>query len=208
MGSLLLSRAITLYGNEIDGVVLSGVVSSSLPLGKANLALTSLALLKGRNYRPEKQWDEVKTRLNASFPGEGKYAFLSRDEKAGESFASSEFVPTISACLDILSLLKEISEEGWEEKPPRSLPVLIASGEEDPIGGNGEGARTLCDRLSEAGINDLTLRIYPKARHELYNGPDREIFFADLLGWAERVAEGAVEARTGIPVPGEGNVCG
>jgi alpha-beta hydrolase superfamily lysophospholipase len=42
--------------------------------------------------------------------------------------------------------------------------------------------------MKEAGISDVTLQLYPDARHELLNELNRDEVFADLRNWMwERV---------------------
>jgi alpha-beta hydrolase superfamily lysophospholipase len=42
-------------------------------------------------------------------------------------------------------------------------------------------------RLRDAGLTDVTLVVYPGARHEVFNETNRDEVVADLLAWLERV---------------------
>ena len=66
---------------------------------------------------------------------------------------------------------------------PADLPVLITSGEADPLGGMGERVRLLHAAYQTAGLRDVTLRLYPDCRHELLNELNRQEIFADLHAW-------------------------
>lgn len=61
--------------------------------------------------------------------------------------------------------------------------MLVVSGEADPVGGWGAGVRRVAAGLERAGVRDLTLRLYPGARHELLNETNRDEVTADLLAW-------------------------
>jgi alpha-beta hydrolase superfamily lysophospholipase len=43
--------------------------------------------------------------------------------------------------------------------------------------------RPLADRLLAAGIKDLTVRVYPEARHEILNEINRAEIIGDLVAW-------------------------
>ena len=66
---------------------------------------------------------------------------------------------------------------------PKDLPVLVISGDQDPVGGMGRGVRQVATDLWRAGVRDVTLRLYPGARHELLNEVNREEVTADLMRW-------------------------
>ncbi|MDZ7733661.1 MAG: hypothetical protein U5R31_11700 [Acidimicrobiia bacterium] len=61
--------------------------------------------------------------------------------------------------------------------------MLVISGDQDPVGGFGEGVRALEARYAELGVDDLTVRLYEGARHELLNETNRDEVTDDLVGW-------------------------
>jgi alpha-beta hydrolase superfamily lysophospholipase len=44
----------------------------------------------------------------------------------------------------------------------------------------------LVDRYAAAGLTDLTLKIYPQARHEVFNETNRDEVIDDLLAWLDQ----------------------
>lgn len=52
-------------------------------------------------------------------------------------------------------------------KMPKDLPILILSGEEDPVGENGKGVKRFARMLEKIGMTNVVCQIYPGARHEL-----------------------------------------
>ena len=64
-------------------------------------------------------------------------------------------------------------------------PVLLLSGEEDPVGAYGKGVRKVYNRLRQAGAQDVQLKLYPGARHEMLNEINREQVYQDILAWCE-----------------------
>jgi alpha-beta hydrolase superfamily lysophospholipase len=64
------------------------------------------------------------------------------------------------------------------------LPVLVMSGDRDPVGGpGGTNVTALAQRYREAGLTDVTVRLYPEARHEILNETNRDEVTTDLISW-------------------------
>lgn len=42
---------------------------------------------------------------------------------------------------------------------------------------------TLASRYREAGMSDVTVTLYPGARHEILNETNRDEVTADIIGW-------------------------
>ena len=49
----------------------------------------------------------------------------------------------------------------------------------------------LTDRYQAAGLTDVTVRIYPDARHEILNETNRDEVIAALNSWLDRVVTGS-----------------
>ncbi len=68
-----------------------------------------------------------------------------------------------------------------------SLPLYIAVGEADPVNAGLALLTPLTERYEAAGLADVTIRIYPGARHEILNETNRAEIIAELNGWLDRV---------------------
>jgi alpha-beta hydrolase superfamily lysophospholipase len=96
----------------------------------------------------------------------------------------SGFVFSNLLIYDMLKGMVEMWRPENEARIPKDLPILIASGEMDPVGGvNGEGVKTLARRYRAIGIKDLELIIYSQSRHEILNEINREEVHQAVLGW-------------------------
>jgi len=62
------------------------------------------------------------------------------------------------------------------------LPTLLLHGGEDLLC-SAEGAEAW---LRASGVEDLTAKIYPGGRHEMFNETNRDEVLADLWEWMER----------------------
>ncbi len=71
---------------------------------------------------------------------------------------------------------------------PRDLPLLIISGDGDPIGMNGRLARRLYRMYKNHGMKNLTVIIYPDARHELLMDLNYDQVQNDIVEFLNSVA--------------------
>ena len=52
------------------------------------------------------------------------------------------------------------------------------------------GARSIelvADRYRQAGVKDVTVALYPEARHEVFNETNRDEITASLITWLDRI---------------------
>lgn len=66
------------------------------------------------------------------------------------------------------------------EQMPKALSVLFLSGEQDPVGNYGAGVCKTHNAFRRAGMEHLSLKLYPGARHELHNEFNRQEVQSDV----------------------------
>jgi alpha-beta hydrolase superfamily lysophospholipase len=123
-------------------------------------------------------------------------AWVSRDTNVGIETHDDEmcrFTFTSRGFNDLLKLYDNVSYPEWAYDVPKSLPILLISGTEDPIGNKGKGVTEVYESLVDAEINNLTFKLYEGARHELINETNKEEVFEDIHNWCNGVIEGVVE---------------
>ena len=62
----------------------------------------------------------------------------------------------------------------------------MLAGDRDPVGANGAGVKKVAGWFRDAGVKDLTVRLYPEGRHEMLNEANRDEVYRDVLSWLER----------------------
>ncbi|MDP2226036.1 MAG: lysophospholipase [Moraxellaceae bacterium] len=67
------------------------------------------------------------------------------------------------------------------------MPVYLFAGSADPVGHMGSGVEKLARALRTAGCRDVTLRLYPEARHDLLHETNRDEVVTDLISWMKRL---------------------
>ncbi len=198
MGSFVARKYITVYGGHIDGVIISGTSGGNLPLGFGIVLTSLIGAFRGKRYRSPTVEKLAIGNYNKRFPDEGKYAWLTRDGKIRDEYASDPrctFGFTVGAYNEMFRLLREISTSEWAQKVPKSLPVFLASGKDDPVGGYGEGFETVKNFLENAELCTLKYKLYENCRHELLNETNRDEVYADFLEFIDGVCEGVIEER-------------
>ena len=80
-------------------------------------------------------------------------------------------------------MLSFIQNENNIEKIPKNLPVFLIAGEEDPVGNYGKAVKNVYEIYEQAGIEDISIKLYKDDRHELINETDKEDIYEDIRGW-------------------------
>ena len=104
-----------------------------------------------------------------------------REAYAADKFCTFPF--TVSAMGDLVRLNAEVNKKRWFEAVDKSLPVLLVSGTDDPVGDYGRGVAAVYSGLTAAGA-DVRMKLYPGCRHEILNETCRDEVIADLLAFA------------------------
>ena len=65
----------------------------------------------------------------------------------------------------------------------KDLPVLFIAGGDDPGGSYGKGVLQCSKAFREAGMTDVTCKLYPLGRHEILNEINREEVYEDVSSW-------------------------
>lgn len=190
MGSLLARAYLTYYGKELSGTVLIGT-SGDNPAAKAALPLINLiSSMKGDRHRSGLIYYLAFGNYNKRYEkGSRKLAWMSQDNEVLDAFRADpkcNFILTVAGFRDLMKVLLYVSRKNWAAEVPQKLPVILLSGDMDPVGGFGEGTRQVFKQLQMAKIEDLSLKLYPGLRHEILNEPGNEQIYKDILEWLQK----------------------
>ena len=121
---------------------------------------------------------------NKPFKAEGEFGWLSRDRAQVEKYLADEecgYVMSIAFFKYFLSGLKKAYKKENLAKIDLKKPIAIFSGDSDPVGGNGKLVKKLYEQYKNLGVEDVTLKLYEGARHEILNETNRQEVFDDFL---------------------------
>jgi len=189
MGSLLAQRFIQLWGGDLSGAVLMGSFGSIANLDDV-LAMIEPATLGAEADQPCLPFAGAFASFNEPFgPGGTGYEWLSRDDAEVRKYVDDPWCGFPFSNALVFGMFRG-ARDAWhadnEARIPKDLPVLVLSGDADPVAGEKAASlRELVARYRALGLRDLECRLYPSGRHEPLNDTNRDEVHRDLLAWFE-----------------------
>ena len=191
MGSFLTRSYLIRYPGTVRAAVIMGTGWQPAPVIAAG---RTLAKLIARREGADTTSDLV-TKLafggyNKAFaPNRTGYDWLSADSENVDRYIAD---PLCGADATVGLFRQMLHGIAFNQNPKNlarmdtSLPVLLISGDRDPVGDMGKGVRRTADAFRKAGLSDVTLKLYPGLRHEILNeGPMRQTVYEDIWHWLE-----------------------
>jgi len=184
MGSLLSRKYVTKYGKELDALILSGTASFIKGLGNIGLVTaTAVTTLRGRARQNEFLKSFFFGEFNKKFkPNRTKLDWISSDEKQVDLFAEDPYRIedfSLGVFLDVIKNSKKLNQpEAFKE-----LPILMFSGDKDPVGEMGKGVTRVANQYEKRGITDFTFNLYEGGRHEMINETNADAVKQEILEW-------------------------
>lgn len=189
MGSFIARNVAAAFGRDYAAAVFIGTGGPEMPTRAGKLLARWRIRRRGERYRSQLLAKAAFGNYNRKYDGPvTNNSWISRDEAVVKAYMADKFCNfpfTAQGFYDLFDLLGRVSRRDWADKLPSDLPVLLTSGEMDPVGNFGRGVRTVYRRLAQAGLHDLTLKFYPGARHEILNETNRDEVYADILAWLD-----------------------
>lgn len=190
MGSFLVRTYLCRYPGQVDGAVLSGTGQEPAPLVAAGKAAAGLlSALRGSRYVSPLVYKLSLGAYNDHFkPTRTSADWLSRDEEAVDAFLADPMCrcrPSCGLFYSMMEGLQYIASPKALSRMEPSTPVYIFSGDQDPVGDMGKGAKKVHSYFKDHGTRDLTLKLYPGGRHEMFNEINRLEVYQDLIDWLE-----------------------
>lgn len=183
LGSFLLREYLTKYPSE-------GEIAGAIIMGTGQqpgwLLSIMMGIVKGQIKKAgfDKTTDLVRQlsfgTYNQKFkPNRTAADWLCADETELNKYLADPLVrKDISAGLfyELLGSIKRtcssIEYDGWDT----SLPILLISGQDDPVGDGGKGVQAIYQRMKKTGMENVTIKLFSGARHDLLheemNGAD------------------------------------
>ncbi len=186
MGSYLLRRYLCVHGEGLAGALIVG--TGCVPGATSGLALALCRLLAAlRGWRCRSRLMEklffsgAFTRFDMS-GREPERSWLSRDTAQVRAYYAEPrctFHFTLNGFYYFLKTIRYDGKIAHIARTPKALPLLFLAGDQDPVGNFGRGVEQVCARYRRAGLQDVQLKLYPEARHEILNETNRQEVYAD-----------------------------
>lgn len=187
MGSFMAQHIAGKHGSGFAAAVLSGTNGKPPPIAALGAILARIERLRlGPHGRS--------ALLNAMFfgafnrpfaPARTPFDWLSRDPAEVDKYIADPlcgFIPSAQLLIDLLGGVGEAVKTSTRAGIPKNLPIYVFNGSCDPVANNvGE----LLAAYRKAGLQNVTHKIYPGARHETLNEINRDEVTRDLVAWLD-----------------------
>lgn len=190
MGSYMLRKYITLHHDHLRGVIIVGTGSMPDATMKFGMKLCRfLGKIRGWHYKsplvkrmsymgPYQQYDLTGKNIANNW--------LTKDIQLVEKFYADPvcgFDFTVNGYYGLMEAVYYDNQPENIAKIPRKLPLFIVSGAKDPVGDMGKGVKKAYKQYEDAGLSDITWKLYENDRHEILNEVDRKDVYEDIYAW-------------------------
>ncbi len=191
MGSFIVRSYICRYGSGITGAVILGTgCQAGGKLACSKMIASVIGKLQGQKhvskFMDRSAFGSYNKRIKNARTG---YDWLTKEAGIVDAYIADKdcgFTFTANGFQTLLELIDRAQNPDNLAQIPKDLPILVASGEEDPVGDYGAGVKKTYQALIDAGVRNVKLTLYPGDRHELLNETDREKVMEDIVGWISK----------------------
>lgn len=191
MGSFLARQYITRYGNDLSGAIIMGTgYQSPTTLKVARFLCEKIADQKGWMYRSPLLTKMALGSNNKHFePARTPSDWLTKDTQIVDAYVHEpldNFQFTTNAFDEMFKGLQDA--DAHINQIPKDLPILFASGADDPVGDFGKGVQKVYHMFVDAQIKNVECKLYENDRHEILNELNYKQVYNDLIAWMKEAA--------------------
>jgi alpha-beta hydrolase superfamily lysophospholipase len=192
MGSFLVRSFLCKYPKAgVSAAVLSGTAWMHRGILNSGIAAARLACKTHGADKPNKMIQQL------MFGGYNRrvehqrtdFDWLTRDNAVVDAYIADPlcgFTVTPGLAADMLSGMKYNQEPENLAKMRKTTPVLFIAGSDDPVGNYGQGVKQTVKAFTDAGMEHVSMRLYPLCRHEVLNELNKEEVYQIILDWLLR----------------------
>lgn len=186
MGSLILRNYLFRHPRPLNGAIIMGTTMEPAFLMKSGQMVTRLFAPFATYQWPYQLMDQlVFGKHNQRFkPKRTTKDWLSSDTAQVDSYLQdpqTQFHFSLSAYRDLFELTKTASNRKQLHTIDRRLPLLLISGDQDPVGHYGKSVHQLAHELEEN--TDITVYLLENGRHEILNEKRKEVVYKEIGKW-------------------------
>jgi len=186
MGSVIALASAERNGADLAALVLSGPIGVAPQLADSVTALEEAVAAGAADHALD-----ALGAFNEKFePARTRFDWLSRDPGEVDAYVTDplsgdEMPLTVTYAAGVFALAVRAATPEAVASLPDGLPVLLLSGQRDPVGGDDAVQVTaLAQLFTERGL-PVEQHVYPEARHEVFNETNRDEVVGDLLAWLD-----------------------
>lgn len=172
LGSFLLRDYLTMYGNELAGAIIVGTGDQPSFILSILLKVINKEIKKSGydGYTPtidKMAFDNYNSKIKDA---KTDFDWLCSDTKELDKYIKDDLCKRhISSSLfyQLVNSMKNNWNKSVYTSWNKELPILIISGQKDPVGEMGKGVNHFKEALSKAGINNVEVLLLEGARHDV-----------------------------------------
>ncbi|MGI6029894.1 MAG: alpha/beta fold hydrolase [Eubacteriales bacterium] len=194
MGSILTRCWLPHTRQPLAGCILMGT-TGSMPLWHTGIGLCDGVIRRRGPLHRSKALEKMAFFAYNSrcHPRRTSHDWLSRENWEVDRYLADPlctFTFTASAFRDLFTLVGHSMKPEAFSLPSPQLPLLLLAGVADPVGQYGRGPRWAAHQYRQAGMQQVSLQLYPGARHELLHESNRAEVCADIWQFLQEVCHG------------------
>lgn len=188
MGSFMARTLLIRYPDAFNAAIISGTGNQGSALVNGGLFMGNLVTgLKGAHHYSKFLNNLAFGSYNKIYENpKTEYDWLSRDEANVQKYIDDPlcgFIPSCSLFRDMMTGVKFITNKKNLTAMNKDMPVYFMSGEMDPVGECGKGVQKAYNNFLEAGMKDVSIKLYPGGRHEMLSEINKDEVYSDILTW-------------------------
>ncbi len=188
MGSLIGRNVIQRF-DDIDGALFCGTGFQGEAMIRGGLFLSTVVTFfcGARHKSPLLNKIMFETEEYLRNCKRTKSDWLTKDEKIVDIYRADPYCGFICTASFYHDLIHITGTAKWGMAATRrNLPILLASGSDDPVGSYGKGIKACFEKYKELGFTDVSMKLYEGDRHELLNEFDKEQVIKDFIGFFDK----------------------
>lgn len=190
LGSFVVRTYMIKMKHRVDGIILIGTGQKS----SIELALAKMMVKKEIKKIGEDNTNDVIRKLslesyNKYFKPNRTYCdWLLANEEALDEYINDELCgDSISAGLfyEMINAMIYTGNKKNIAKMDMDIPILLLSGEDDPVGDFGKGIDMVYKLFNKVGAKSVEKKLYQGMRHDILREKDKENVYNDIINWIE-----------------------
>lgn len=182
MGSFIV-RCASVSSVKPDKLIIMGTGGANIFSGVGLATIKQVKRLKGDYHRSDVLQTLAFGLYNSHFSKENdEHSWLSKDEQVRKNFREDKFCNfkfTASAMEDLVRLNRESNSKRFFNGVDKKMPIMLLSGDSDPVGSYGKGVKSVYNKLVKSGAN-VRMKLYQNCRHEILNDDSHEEVVKDI----------------------------
>lgn len=194
MGSFIVRCFTAWYADAgFSGAVYMGTGGSNPIAGIGDAMSSAVAKLTGYTHK-SKMLDKLTFgAYNNKFEKRTGFDWLTRDKEIVDKYIADKycgFLFSAQGMNDLVKLNINANSAEWYRSVPKDVPILVISGDMDPVGNFGAGLKEIHTKLLETGHSKAQLKLYKGGRHEILNEINKAEVYQDILSFLDNIVLG------------------